>query len=185
MLVNSLDQEFRQTQCEPLLYDVWGFGSEDLKGWGGLNQWLGAGVIWRLLTYCLLGSWPLRISQRLGSGGVDSPGKGLECLQMALWEKTLSPSTLLGSVAGPLQIKLTKDRITTEKPVKFINTCSTHTHGGNSVLSNSKGGLELEAYIASYQTTSYRETTGQRKGRLGLQGCKLWEGKTNGRKRAW
>lgn len=110
--------------------------------------------------YCRLSSWPLRITQRLGSGGIDSPGKGLECLHTALWEKTLSPSTLLRSVAGALQIKLTKDRITREKPIKFINTCSTHTHGRNSLPSNSKGRLELEAYIASHQRTSYREMTG-------------------------
>lgn len=54
-------------------------------------------------------------------------------------KKNLSPARALG-------IKLTKDRLTIEK--QFINMCRMHTHGGNSVVSNSHEWLELEACIA-------------------------------------
>lgn len=63
--------------------------------------------------------------------------------------KTFFPSTLLGSPAGTLEIKLTKEKLTREKKQHLL-ICAVRTHVGET-NEHLKGWLEHGAYVAPYR----------------------------------
>lgn len=96
---------------------MWGFGSEDLKGWGGVRGWGLESFGGSSVSYCLLGFKDNLKAGFRGEGLPTSPG-GAEAPTLGLvGEETLFSSTLLGSVAGAPANSMGKRQINKRKAI--------------------------------------------------------------------
>lgn len=109
---------------------MWGFGSEDLEGWGGVRVWGLESFGGSSFSYCLLG-FKDNLKAGFRGDGVSTSPEGAEAPTHGLvGEEKLFSSTLLGSVSGGPEIQWAKDRLT--RGNHCINTCSARAPGENS-----------------------------------------------------